>query len=98
MNTQIDIFGGLPQPKTNQQEVLLQLILNGYCTFKDFAYMQGFRTRISDLKQLGLILETKKLTGINKYKNTYVYHKHILDPKHLEYAKDLYNKLFLVKK
>ena len=59
MNNQTDIFGGYPQPKTNIQEVLLTLITNGKTSFFDFSYMQGYRTRVSNLTlTYGLNLET----------------------------------------
>ena len=45
-----DLFDGLPMPKTATQEVLLSLILQGSVSIFDFAWMSGFRTRISNLK------------------------------------------------
>lgn len=40
----------LPNPKTQYQEVLLGLIQKDKVSYEDFAYLQGFRTRISELR------------------------------------------------
>lgn len=94
MSNQIDIFGGYPQPKTNIQEVLLTLITNGKTSFFDFSYMQGYRTRVSNLVLCGgLKLETQSKTKVNKFGNTYTYHVHILPDTEKEKAIALYNKM-----
>ena len=50
-------------PLTNEQEVLYTLIKKGYVTFKDFAYLPGFRTRVSQLKSnLQKLCSTSKPT------------------------------------
>jgi len=93
MNQQ-DIFGGYRPPTTNIQEVLLTLILNGSTTFFDFSYMQGYRTRVSNLVNThGINLETKKSNRCNKFGNSYTYHIHILPPSEKEKAIELYNKM-----
>ena len=47
MTPTLDMFNDLPLPKTNNQEVLLTLILQGTVSIFDYAYMSGFRTRIA---------------------------------------------------
>jgi hypothetical protein len=89
-----DLFNDLPQPKTATQEVLLSLILQGYVSIFDFAWMSGFRTRISNLKlDFGLNIETQRVNKKNKYGNTYVYHEHVLPDNQKQNAIDLYLKL-----
>ena len=79
-------------PLTNEQEVLYTLIKKGYVTFMDFSYMQGLRTRLSELRlRHGLKMETTKAQRNNKFGNTFTYHIHTL--KDLEGAKKLYQKL-----
>jgi hypothetical protein len=90
-----DLFQGLPQPKTATQEVLLTLILQGNVSIFDFAWMSGFRTRISNLKlDFGLKLETIKLNSKNKYGNAYTYCKHSLPAEEKQGAIDLYLELW----
>jgi hypothetical protein len=90
-----DLFQGLPQPKTATQEVLLTLILQNNVSIFDFAWMSGFRTRISNLKlDFGLKLETEKLVSKNKYGNAYTYCKHILPVEEKQNAIDLYLELW----
>jgi len=79
-------------PLTNEQEVLYTLIKKGYVTFKDFAYLPGFRTRVSQLKSNhGLQLETTMAQAFNKFGNHYKYAIHKLVDK--ESAKKLYDRL-----
>lgn len=86
-----DLFNGLPQPKTATQEVLLSLILQGSVSIFDFAWMSGFRTRISNLKlDYNLNIETEKLKKINKFGNHYTYCQHNLPETEKQNAIDLY--------
>ena len=86
-----DLFNGLPQPKTATQEVLLSLILQGSVSIFDFAWMSGFRTRISNLKLVyNLNIDTEKLKKINKFGNHYTYCKHNLPDGEKQNAIDLY--------
>jgi hypothetical protein len=86
-----DIFKGLPKPKTATQEVLFALILQGSVSILDFAWMSGFRTRVSNLKLVhNLNIETIKLKNKNKFGNSYTYHKHILLKSEKQNAIDLY--------
>lgn len=39
----------LSNPTTNKAEILYTLITNGSVSIKDFPYLSGFRTRISEL-------------------------------------------------
>lgn len=78
------------KPKNQTQEVLYHLIKYGNVSFMDFPYLQGFRTRISELKR-ELNMSTKKVTMKSKYGNTYVMHVHYLND--LEKAKEIYNRI-----
>lgn len=90
-----DLFNGLPQPKTATQEVLLTLILQGNVSIFDFAWMSGFRTRISNLKlDYDLNIVTEKLKKTNKFGNTYTYCSRILPEKEKQNAIDLYYELW----
>ena len=94
MENQLDLFQGFKLPKTNIQEVLLTLITQGYTSFFDFKYMQGYRTRVSDLVlQYHLRLETTMSTSINKFGNRYIYAIHRLPENEKEKAIELYNKM-----
>lgn len=98
MGKQIDLFQGFALPKSNTEEVLLTLITQGYTSFFDFQYMQGFRTRVSNLVlNYGLNLETTKHQKQNKFGNTYHYALHRLPETEREKAIELYNKLNLKK-
>ena len=87
----------LPVPKTNVQEVLFTLINNGSCSFFDFEFLQGFRTRISNIKK-EIQLETKMHKKINKFGNTYSYAVHTLPDSELNKALDYYYELWTNKK
>ena len=90
-----DLFNGLPQPKTATQEVLLSLILQGSVSIFDFAWMSGFRTRISNLKlDYNLNISTEKLKKINKFGNTYSYCQHSILESEKQDAIDLYYELW----
>lgn len=78
------------KPKNQTQEVLYHLIKYGNVSFMDFPYLQGFRTRISELKR-ELSMSTKKVTMKSKYGNSYVMHVHYLED--FEKAKEIYNKI-----
>lgn len=91
---QQDLFQGYPFPKTNIQEILLTLILQGHVSIFDYAYLSGFRTRISELKlEHDIILERKTATRYNKFANKYTYSIHVLPKSEKEKAIQLYEKL-----
>ena len=93
MKTQ-HLFKGFAYPKTNLQEVLLTLILQGHVSLFDHSYMAGFRTRVSNLVlHYGLNLETKKAKRCNKFGNSYNYHIHKLPADQKEKAILIYNKM-----
>lgn len=84
----------LPQPKTVTQEVLHCLIINGKVSIKDFPYLSGFRTRVSELKhKYGLLFTTKKHLGVNKFGHEFIYACHYLPASQIENAINIYNKL-----
>jgi len=93
MKTQ-DLFQDYEFPKTNIQEILLTLILHGHVSIFDYAYLSGFRTRISELKlKYGINLNRKTETRCNKFSNEYRYSIHFLPESEKEKAIQLYNKL-----
>lgn len=69
----------LSSPKTNKAEILYTLIKNGSVSIKDFPYLSGFRTRISELANDDDIQMLHiSSTGINKFGNSYTYKEHLL--------------------
>lgn len=94
MKIQQELFEGYPFPKTNEQEVLLTLILQGHTSFFDFSYMQGYRSRVSGIVlNHGLKLERKTDTRCNKFGNPYTYAIYTLPKSEKENAIELYLKL-----
>lgn len=95
MKTQIQ---GYPAPKTNTQEVLLQLILYGEISLFTFPYLAGYRTRVSELVLThGIGLEKEFKTEQNKFGNIYTYTLHKLPEEEKQKAIDLYSKLTNIK-
>lgn len=91
---QKDLFEGYPFPRTNEQEVLLTLILQGHASLFDFPYLAGFRTRISELQSRhGLVLDRVTDTRCNKFGNPFTYAIHRLSSSEKDKAVELYNKL-----
>lgn len=79
----------LPMPRTNFQEILFTLINQGYCSFFDFDYLQGFRMRVSEIrKHLNLVSTLHQ--RCNKFGNSYSYAIHKLPESELQKALDLY--------
>ena len=79
-------------PKTSTQDVLYTLIAEGSVSIMEFAYLSGFRTRISNLKlKYGLKLRTEMQKGMNKFGRVYKYHRHYIIDK--EQAIKIYNKM-----
>lgn len=84
----------LPQPKSNKQEVLLTLIKKGKVSIKDFPYLSGFRTRVSELVlDNSLVLRNEYVTVKNKFNRSITYVEHHLDEKHIDTAIAIYNRL-----
>ena len=82
----------MKKPINQNQEVLLHLINEGCASCLDFAYMSGFRTRISNLKNdYGVPLKRKLLKFTNKYGNASMVAWHYLEDK--SKAIEIYNKL-----
>ena len=68
-----------PLPRTNVQEILYTLLVQGYVSFFDLDYMQGFRARISEIRhEHGIKLGTTKHKRFNKFGNPYEYALHRL--------------------
>lgn len=82
----------LSTPKTNKAEILHTLIEKGSVSIKDFPYLSGFRTRISELVNDDEIpLVHISSTGINKFGNTYTYKEHLLPEDQKEVAIQKYD-------
>jgi len=89
-----DLFEGFPFLKTNEQEVLLTLILQGHVSIFDFPYLSGYRTRVSQLQSNHkLVLERTTDRRCNKFGNTYTYAIYKLPISEKEKAIELYHKL-----
>lgn len=89
---QIDIFNGLPEPRTNTQEVLFTLITQDKVSIFDYPYLSGFRTRVSELQLTHEVaMFTEMIQKVNKFGNCYRYALHHLINK--EKAIQIYKKL-----
>lgn len=89
-----NLIKGYPIPRTNTQEILLELILNGEVSIFSFPYLSGFRTRVSELvltHKLELDKEIK--SDFNKFGNSYWYALHKLPLEEKEKAEKLYFKI-----
>jgi len=94
MNKQAELFEGYAFPKSNIQEVLLTLILQGNVSIFDFPTLSGFRTRVSNLiLEHNLNLETEMIKKTNKFGNPYRYALHKLPESEKEKAISIYNKM-----
>lgn len=75
----------LQEPIDNIEEVINTLLVQGNVSIKDFPYLSGFRTRISELRVLlsekGAELISTPTKGENKFKRTYTYNVHHIQPK-----------------
>jgi len=82
----------LSPPTNTKAEVLSALIENGSVSIKNFSWMEGFRTRVSELalKHSIPLLKTT-IVGLNKHGNTIRYIKHSLPPKEVNNAIQVYN-------
>lgn len=85
----------LKLPTTNTQEVLYTLIKRGDVSILDFAYLPGFRTRVSEIiNKYGLNLKRMEVTRYNKFGNPYRFAIHALPNKEeKEKAINIYKKL-----
>jgi hypothetical protein len=87
-------YSKYPKPKTNEQEVLLHLIVENTVSIMDYSYMSGFRTRISRIVLIhGIFLTRVFETGINHHGNKYSYAVHGLPESQKQKAIELYLKL-----
>ena len=89
----------MTKPTTQMQEVLFELIKEGKCSIKQFFYMCGFRTRISELNlKYGLILDSsERSAGKNINGNSFSFPIHKLPKDQKKRAIELYKKLTLKK-
>ena len=81
-------------PKTNKAEILYTLIEKGSVSIKDFPYLSGFRTRISELINDDQIpLSHTTLSDTNKFGNSYYYKSHILSAQDKDLAIERYKSI-----
>ena len=81
----------LKKPKSHKAEVLYHLLIYKQVSCKDFPWMSGFRTRISELNLKDNLLGEPEMTyGISKHNNSYKYAVHKLKCD-LEQAIKIYN-------
>ena len=85
----------MKKPTTHIQEVLYELITEGQCSIKQFFYMCGFRTRISELNlKHGLILDSsERMKELSCHGNMYSFPIHKLPKDQRKRAIELYNEL-----
>jgi hypothetical protein len=84
----------LSTPKNTQAEVLFELIKKGSVSIKEFSWMEGFRTRVSELAlnhSIPLLKTTE--TGINKHGNSFHYRRHSLPLDKVQFALGVYDKI-----
>lgn len=84
----------LSEPLSYRARVLYTLIEKGGVSFKDFPYLAGFRTRISELKRgFNVKLIPTVVTDVDKYGNHYYYKHHSLPLEEINNAIQVYNQI-----
>jgi two-component SAPR family response regulator len=84
----------LSTPNNTRAEVLFELIKKGSVSMKEFSWMEGFRTRVSELNKKHLIpLLTTREKGENKHGNAIWYKRHSLPLDQIDFALGVYNKI-----
>jgi hypothetical protein len=83
----------LPRATTDKQKVLRHAIRTGSVSIKNFGYLCGFRTRISELNSLGVPFYKIIKTDVNENGNSYYYMEHQIKQEDRSKAIDLYFKL-----
>ena len=82
----------LSTPLNYRARVLYTLIEKGSTSLKDFPYLAGFRTRISELKRkFNVNLIPTVVTDVDKYGSHYYYKHHSLPPEEVNNAIQVYN-------
>lgn len=84
----------LSNPNNTKAEVLFELIKKGSVSIKEFSWMEGFRTRVSELvlnHSIPLLKTTE--SSVNKHGNTIYYKRHSLPLDKVEFALGVYNKI-----
>lgn len=84
----------LSNPVNTTAEVLSELIKKGSVSIIEFSWMEGFRTRVSELcLKHSIPLSKTNETGTNKHGNTFHYKRHSLPVTELELAVSVYEKI-----
>lgn len=84
----------LTVPKNTRAGVLYVLIKKGNVSLKDFPYLAGFRTRISEIVlkyEVNLFHVTR--TDVNSFGRPYQYKDHLLPPEERDKAIEVYKKI-----
>lgn len=84
----------LSTPVNYRARVLYALITKGNTSLKDFPFLAGFRTRISELKRKHNVqLIPKVVTDVDRYGSHYYYINHFLPPEEQINAIQVYNEI-----
>lgn len=84
----------LPTPKNDNAEVLRALITKGKADCIMFSWMEGFRTRISQLKRIHKVpMDYQVKTKINRHGNVIRFRRHSLKKGKVDYAIGVYLKI-----
>ena len=78
-------------PKTQTAAILERLIKNRSVSEQDFGF-NGYRARISELRQL-IPIETQKVSYTNQFGHSSYYHQHSLTKENKKIAKEIYKKI-----
>lgn len=82
----------LSEPLSYKARVLYTLIKKGGVSLKDYPFLAGFRTRISELKRdYNVKLIPTVVTDVDKYGSHYYYKHHSLPPEEVNNAIQVYN-------
>lgn len=81
----------IPKPNTDNQEVLFKAIQKGYVDCIMFGWMSGFRTRVSNLRKMGVKFIPERITKKNRHGHniTFVRHK-LKDQRAKDHALGIY--------
>ena len=84
----------LNKPRTNIQEVLYTLINNRSVSCFDFPYLQGFRTRVSELRRkYNITIIDTALPEVNKFGNCYSYIVHSISDEEVNKCIEVYKQI-----
>lgn len=83
-----------PKPKTDNEEVLLTAIRKGNVDCIKFGWMSGFRTRVSQLRRMGVKFTPERVTRKNRHGHTIsIVRHHLKKQSHRDHALGVYLKM-----